>query len=75
MNHFTTSEGCGTVFEELYALMEINGFFLNFPVLISAMCIQNGQVWSIIQKSLTLVQASAIWANGKAPAGVIDLWS
>lgn len=29
MSHLTTSEGCRTVFEELYALIEINGFY--FP--------------------------------------------
>lgn len=29
MSHLTIPEGCGTVFEELYALIEINGFY--FP--------------------------------------------
>ena len=72
MSHLTTSEGCGIGSEEFYTLIkkvDINAFFFP-PVLISAMCVQVTTEWlglkhhikakSSIQKSLTLVQVSAI---------------
>lgn len=47
MNHLTTSEGCGAVFEEPSALIEINvvSFIIIFPVFISAMCVQVATEW------------------------------
>lgn len=62
MNHLTIFEVCGTVFEELCTLLEINGFL--FSLCSSQQCVfwsqQNGQLQSNIQNFLALVQVSAI---------------